>query len=419
MTEEEYRTLPNSEYFSASFLKMFNKEGPEALIKKIKYESKELLKGSVVDDLIFNSDKFESIYHVSDALKEPTSSELTLINNLFELISIEEIKEDSYIKKGLNVIKENKLWNNIKDEKLLINKIKDDNFIKNLESKILSNHKIVISGNDYMNTLSIVNNLKNNKFTKDYFDNSNIKEIQALFQIPIIFNIQEDKFKSLLDIILIDHKNKKIRAVDLKTGHHDNKSFKYTFLKYRYDIQAGLYTKALESYVIQNGLTDYSIENPVFIYTQVGKEDRPLPFLITPSIVKASFKGFTINNNYEYKGILELIDEIKWHRETKVFNYTKEEYENKKSTINENYLGITNYNRSISNDFFINYTRSRNNSSNPFLNTSIGMDPFRSPYEREGIYPEVREQLNRVSREYFTISGSSGTTVSLSDNESQ
>lgn len=355
MTEEEYRALPSEEYFSASFLKMFDKEGAKCLTEKILYDNKELLKGSVIDTLAFDNNNFENIYYVSDAIKEPTDNELKLLRVLKDTLTTEDISDKDYIQHGLDIIKSQELWSNVKNKEILTKKLLNENFVKNLKSFINSKDKIVISGNDYMNALETVKNLKNNKFTKEYFSNKDISKKQVLFQIPIIFNIKDDKFKSLLDIILIDHEKKTVTAVDLKTGFDVNKSFIWSILKWRYDIQAALYTKALEFYISKHGLVDYSIENPIFIYTQVSQSDRPYPFEFSSNIVKGAFRGFTLKNGYVYKGILELVEEIKWHRETNIYNYTKKEYEDEKLLLNKNNLNIDYFNDDLPRGFFSNY----------------------------------------------------------------
>jgi len=358
MTEKEYRQLPYSEYFSASFIKMFDKEGPKCLIEKIVYDNKELLKGSIIDSLAFDKNNFENIYYVSSSIKEPTVTEKTLLDSFKATIELKDIESPLYIKEGLNLIKNLKLWKNIKKEDILIEKLNNPEFKKHLKDLFLSEGKIVISGNDYMNSLDTVKNLKNNKFTKEYFESKDIKKKQALFQIPIIFNIQDDKFKCLLDILLIDHTNKQIRAVDLKTGFDTNSSFKYSILKWRYDIQAALYTKALENYIIENDLKDYSIENPIFIYTQVSQPDRPLCFEFNHQVVKAAFRGFKLSNGYKYKGIFELVEEINWHRENEIYNYSKEEYENNgKVDLTLSSMNIDDYTNDMPNNFFNNYNR--------------------------------------------------------------
>lgn len=366
MTEEEYRELPNSEYFSASFLKMFDKEGPESLIKKIDYNNKGTFKGSIIDTLCFDNENFEKIYHVSTSNKEPSETEKVLLNSLHSIIDYKDIKSFSYIKVGLNLIKELKLWKNIKNEEILISKLKNEDFVKSLKDLFKSKNKIVISGSDYMNALEVKKYLIENENTKDYFLNSDIKKKQVLFQIPILFSIENDKFKSLLDIIFIDHEDKTIRVVDLKTGFDDNNSFKWTILKYRYDIQIALYTKALETYIIDNGLKDYRVIDPMIIYTQVSKPDRPLIFKFNESLVRYAYIGFKLKSGYLYKGILELVDEINWHKDNNIYNYSKNDYINKQVNLDSKLLNIDYGINDMPSDLFSNYSK-----SNSYFNTDM------------------------------------------------
>lgn len=358
MTEEEYRKLPNSEYFSASFLKMFDKEGPESLIKTVNYDNKGTFKGSIIDTLCFDNENFEKIYHVSTSNKEPSETEKVLLDSLHSIIDYKDIKSFSYIQVGLELIKELNLWKNIKNEEILISKLKNEDFVKSLKDLFKSKNKIVISGSDYMNALEVKKHLIENENTKDYFLNSDIKKKQVLFQIPILFSIENDKFKCLLDIIFINHEDKTIRVVDLKTGFDDNNSFKWTILKYRYDIQVALYTKALETYIIDNGLKDYRVIDPIIIYTQVSKPDRPLIFKFNEKLVKYAYRGFKLKSGYLYKGILELVDEINWHKDNNIYNYSKNDYINKQVNLNSKLLNIDYGVNDIPSDLFSNYSKS-------------------------------------------------------------
>lgn len=409
MTEQEYRDLPVEKYFSYSFLKKFDENGPTHLVSPKETFNTGIWYGRIVDDLTFSYDKFEDKYYVSKIEKDLTTTEKQLSEALVEWYDKSKLtksflKSEEFKKECLNFIKDLKLWKNIKDESILLNKI-DNNFINHMLEINLSDSKQIISSQDYMDAVYAKRVLTSHEFTSEYFKSEDIKKKQVLFQIPILFKIQDDNFKSLLDIILIDHEKKQIRAIDLKTGSKPNKYFKYEFLKYRYDIQAFLYTKALEEYIIQNGLKDYSIQNPLYIHICRNTLDVPLVFEIEPNVLYASYNGFRSNSGYNYKGVKDLVTEINWHRENNLFEYTMKQYQNKKDTISMSDYGNPNIRYHGENQIFDNYDR---NISTPGIESwadEIDVDLDQSSTTSRDRLDELRSHLIGIQRNSNIFTG--------------
>lgn len=330
MTEKEYRDLPSTSYKSYSSLKAFEKTGSLEPDTKREDSNDGLLYGKLSDILAFTPEDFDDMFYVSKIDKPLTKTEEKLYKLVLEQFPIESLTEeelstDIFKELCLELMQEHSLWNNIVDRKKLLEKI-DNNFINHLLEYNISQGKTIITSKDYLDAQYQIKVLKENKFTKKYFDNADIKKSQVLFQTAILYKIDTDDFKSLLDIILIDHENRVIRAVDLKTGAIPRKYFKLEFFKRRYDIQAALYTKALEEYMVRHNLKDYKLLNPLYIYAPRFEQDSPLVFQISEEVIKASFTGFITPTGRRYKGIYELTEEMNWVKELGVENYTMEEY---------------------------------------------------------------------------------------------
>jgi len=393
MSEKEYRALPNEKYFSYSFIKHFDEIGPKQLVTPKVYDNKGLHYGSICHTLLLDEDSFDEKYYVSEVEKDLTATERKLYDYLITNYKITKrfLKSKKFIDVSLEAIKDLKLFKNIKDERILKNKI-DNNFKDHLYESTLIGKKEIVTPSDFIDAKITANALLEHEFTSKYFKTKDSSKFEILFEIPILYKINKDNFKSLLDIILIDHEKKTIRVGDLKTGSLPNSYFKYEFFKRRYDIQACLYTKALEIYILENGLKEYTVENPIYIYTCRFTPDSPLPFEISSDILMNAYNGYTSYTNKKYTGIKDLVENIKWHRETGVYNYTKSEYENKSSLIHERDMLISNlHNHNSYYDFFNRPVRRVSEENN------IDVNDIRSRFEELTRNLSDRVQFNRTS----------------------
>lgn len=129
-------------------------------------------------------------------------------------------------------------------------------------------------------------------------------------------------------MIVIDHKNKTISFKDLKTGSEDHSKFLNSFYKYRYFLQGVIYTLAYKEIKKKLNLEDY--EEQLFEFLYIGVNEKiPVIFKFTENWIKASLFGFKTELGYYYKGLYQLIEEIEYHHINKIYNISKEVYENK------------------------------------------------------------------------------------------
>lgn len=114
------------------------------------------------------------------------------------------------------------------------------------------------------------------------------------------------------DLLVVNHKEKTIQPVDLKTSSVPAYSFGDNFIKYRYDIQAELYTDTLRKICDESEYRDYTILP--FLFTDISRSDKvPVTFVYDPS------KGFSYtrgDKTYRYKGWKELLSEILYYEES-------------------------------------------------------------------------------------------------------
>ena len=148
------------------------------------------------------------------------------------------------------------------------------------------------------------------------------------------------KFLSFLDYIKIDHVNKTIRGIDLKTGSKPVADFMTNFVKYRYYLQGVIYQMALRAYTKENGIEHYDLLPFQFLYC--GRYEKiPTTLEFGEKWETGALRGFTTTSGYKYKGLYELVDNIEWHWRNEVFNMSKEQYENNGLIqINDEFINV-------------------------------------------------------------------------------
>ena len=304
---------------SYSKLSKFDSGGPSALLTK--YESSNAMNfGSLVDDMITNPDEINDKYYVS-TVEEPTASLKVLINNIKDNESVVHVEGNKLIvieAEIINIIANLGLWSKIVDVNKLNAKWNNDHFTNYLFHYIKSKGKTLVSFEDFSLAQTIVKSLKSNQFTQIYLNET--EDIDIKYQVKIKFDYDKFKFVGILDIIHINHKLKQITPIDLKTG--ENGSFMKSWRMFRYDIQFGLYTEAIKSYVKQY-YPDYEIMPMLYIYVNKNKPNKPSVFSFDKAWENAAKNGTRYT-----RGWLELSENVIWHYDNNLFDYSKEMYEN-------------------------------------------------------------------------------------------
>lgn len=422
MTEQEYRDLPSDKYYSYSFLSMVDREGPSSIIKEKDLSNNKAIRwGSLAHTLLFEEDtvedKYKVLYYVDnstvtyDKLHEVIKSAF-----LEENLTFEDIKHQSkvYIDLCLETVKDLKLWSNIKDPKILYDKFCNEDYLNFALEDIenITDERIFVSAQEFLDTSYMCQVLKENKDTKPYLVSTDVKKTQILFETPILFKLLDKDFKALLDIICINHSDKTIRMADLKTGSESYKKFNSKFFFWRYDIQAALYTIALEQFVIQNNLKDYKILEPIYIYVNKKDIDYPHVFKIDRGIVERAVSGYRDIFGTRHKGIIELVEEIEFYRSKNQYNYEMNYLKNGFYTI-ENHNMVIDTHRTIPNETFNNF------SNRIFSNNieSINDNPFQdhlNSLERELSYRRTRRGTlnpNIISNSLGSVTPAYNTSI--------
>lgn len=301
---------------SYSRLSDFDRNGPKVLVERTSKSTYAMSFGKVVDELLLPQDEtvFEDNFIISDFEKPTaTSGKLvdTILDNYQELPDIDTIKE---------VCEINKYWSNYSEEKLLETLAKNK-VIEYLEEQFKGFKKEIIPSKMYMDARSIVDILRIHKHSKQLFNNT----FEKLNQFKIEFIYRGVIFRGVIDRVNIDHEKKTIQVIDLKTGKDSYDRFTSSFTQYRYYFQAALYVIGMNLIKKEMGLEGYEVLPFQFLY--IGRGERiPMIFDMTKKWQDASIKGFNWGS-YNYRGLDEVIDEVKWHFNNNQYELTREVYE--------------------------------------------------------------------------------------------
>lgn len=232
--------------YSYSTISRFEREGwrnIQSLFDRI--ETPSLLFGSAVDSLLTDGEEdFNARFVVCDF---PQISD-TLMN-----ITKRLHENYSHIYRSLDLIPDNVIsetaleFNYYKGSSYTNYRIKQvkENCSEYYYLLTLANDKKVLSQYDYEDVLKCVNELRGNPVTEHFFNESNDDEVEKVFQLKFKTEFEDIPVRCMFDELIVDHVNKVIYPIDLKTTGHPEEEFEDSFSKWRYDIQAKLYSYIL------------------------------------------------------------------------------------------------------------------------------------------------------------------------------
>jgi hypothetical protein len=286
--------------------------------------------GTGVDLMLTEPDKFvEEIYVMS---AEKPGSEL--MQNYVETLHKTSDKEAAWKASGFNISQE-------RVEKKFATEGKQ--YYDALQT---AGDKKILDVTDMFKANQMVAALKANPFTKKYF----IAEdgVELLFQFPITWTIGINEIgtgkiravnaKSVLDVIRIDHKNKIIQPIELKTGAE---GFFKSFWRWKRYLQGSMYHNAVLDLFWENAPVgeDYKIENIKFVYADTNLILPPIIYNMTESDLTIGRLGryanvfvgnsqFAYSDRLKYKGYVRLVEELDWHQRTNQWDYSYDVYQN-------------------------------------------------------------------------------------------
>lgn len=283
---------------------------PNAYKQNFNKSSNSLSLGSVIDTLILSKKEvFYELFEVKD-YEEPKDK---LKDALDYLINSKVKFTDKNIINACN--KADYRASQSDDVKLKYVKPYEDYYKANLQ---LDDSKRIIT----TEMLSIANQCvfqyRNNEVIQDFLRNKEIVTHKVF-----IWKMYGYECKGELDILLIDHNNKTVTEVDIKTSSSDIYSFSKDFKRYRYDFQRAFYNVPVTLYSNSIG---YKVTNPYIIYIPTNTSN-PILF----KVPNKCFSGKDWRDRYGNKieSVKTAFKKLQWHEENDLWEYPMDYYLNK------------------------------------------------------------------------------------------
>lgn len=303
---------------SNSAIGWFLKKGPRYLKdmldgKEEGISAKYLDKGTMIHMYLLQPDEFWQNYIVIDYEKPKTAQQAAFCNRYHQ--STEIVEDD----KLLDAYKYAYSGNNISKEAMLKKakelQLKFAEYIEALEKTDLYT---IISFADLNMLKNIKDNIEKHVKANELLTDQPGIECHNEFHINWEAEKQGVSCKSLLDRVKIDHANKKITLIDLKTTA-DVYNFKHSVEEYDYYRQIAFYILALTWYMKDQGydIEDYDIEAYIVAIQSNGNNE---------------VRVFNMLNEKELLArkdlIADTLTEISYHYQTGNWDHTREYYEN-------------------------------------------------------------------------------------------
>lgn len=335
-TEKNYRAIYLD---SSSSLKDFSFDRKKYFRKYVMNEEVEekdnqaIKMGRIVETLLLEPQLFDEKFHLSACATSPTGLMLAFVDALYEA-TIEAIDEEGVLTKTFEQLTREaytKSGYKLSYEVVLNKFVDSDNQIYYDEMlKLKLSGKTLVTLDDVTLSEKIVEELKVNFVTKDIVTLIDSKQFTVLRQHQVEnYSVRDHKFKSMIDLIIIDHNAKTIQVYDLKCVWAVEEFYREYYLFRRAYIQGGLYYKAALFMAGDESKEyyGYRVLPPKFIVCDSINYYNPLIYVMTANDLKNAFSGFTYRDRY-YPGIDETIDNLKWALESNVWNMSKENYTN-------------------------------------------------------------------------------------------
>jgi hypothetical protein len=141
------------------------------------------------------------------------------------------------------------------------------------------------------------------------------------------YTIDGHQFKSMLDKVIIDHKEKVIKPYDLKCTWSVENFYEEYYLYRRAYIQAYLYYYAMLHIASDpdSEFYGYRVEYLKFIVCDSTNYYQPLIYTLDDDDMENAYKGF-VHKGRTYPGVGELIAALSWCVTTNTWNISHKNY---------------------------------------------------------------------------------------------
>ena len=176
----------------------------------------------------------------------------------------------------------------------------------------LRSGKKVVSQKDWDDAVEMAKVFRSDPYLKTIFGTKNTEDVEYIYQPQFVVDYETEfhgtvKVKCMFDLLVVNHKDKTIQPVDLKTSSMPAYDFPEHFVKMRYDIQGDEYSDVLR--IVIDELPEYQNYSILpYLFTDVSRTDMvPVTFVYDQTAGLSFTKG---DKTYTYKRWNDLLDEI-------------------------------------------------------------------------------------------------------------
>ena len=309
LPEQEYHDLP---YWSYSTIAKYARNGFSAIATlhdKMK-PTPEMEFGSLFDSFITKGKQTLNDYAVADFSVPPAEKGvLDYLATTSTISRFDEIEIQDVLNAAETVGYQSKWKPQTRYEKI-------SNYSEYYDT--LKSGKKLVSKADWDDAMEMYKVFREDPYLKTIFCTKSTKDIEYIYQAQFVVDYDTQfhgtvKVKCMFDLLIINHKEKTIRPVDLKTSGMPAYDFAEHFVKMRYDIQADEYVDVLRLVIDKiPEYQDYTILP--YLYTDISRTDMvPVTYEYDTTTGLSFTKG---EKTYTYKRWNELLDEILEYEES-------------------------------------------------------------------------------------------------------
>lgn len=332
ITEKDYRMLDKVSYSSLKTFDNSRLDFYKEFILKEKVDKKDgddLIRGMVVECLLYEPHLFEEKFYVScvgEIPKEGTNMH-KFVKALFKKTKkfsergvvgkdFQELMVDTYNEVGIKQPKVDKF----------ISEFVESDAMQWYTEMRMEESKPVISIQMADAGERIVKSLKECKSFRAITEDVDDQTVQVLYQHIIQYEYCGLEMKSMVDQMIIYHRNKTIQPYDLKCTWNVE-DFESNYLKNKYYIQAGLYNIALNNWKKEKGIEEYNVLPMKFIVCHSINSLQPLIYSLSHEDTMKAINGFTHRGKY-YRGVHNIANDLAWALKYGIWNISPDNFGN-------------------------------------------------------------------------------------------
>ena len=331
--EKSYREMGID---SSSSLKDFSLDRKKYYRKYILNETVEekdtqsILMGKLAETLLWEAEKFDDKFYMSACVSAPTGLMLAFVEALYDATKeatnesgevtkdFAELSREAYERSGFKIKYEAVIAKFVgSDAEIYYNEIRT----------VRSQGLMVATPNDVANAEKIVEELKNNQFTRDIIGLVDSKRYTVRVQVQVEgFTINGHIMKAMMDLEIVDHLERTLQIYDLKCVWAVENFYEEYYLYRRAYIQAFVYYGA-GLYLVKTNeeYAGYRVLPPKFIVCDSTNYYNPLIYTLTEDDLNDAYEGFEYKGR-QYPGVKSIIVDLKWALEMNTWNISRENY---------------------------------------------------------------------------------------------